>query len=300
MKSIFSMIKNRLIQASKRRDHFSGIKFHFYYGLHNYLLRYYKGEYETTVHGAMMTMPAEHLLPVYVAMNPLQEKPVIDIAESIRQRDGFLHLIDIGANIGDTILVIDQRVTIDKVLAIEGSDRFYPYLERNAKRLKSAAGCTLEKIYLSDIPGQKNVAKSEDYGTGSLKVDPKGELYNFTTLDELITSKHPAVNWNLIKLDTDGFDFMIMRGARNFLSSSKTSVFFEFDPDSHRARNEDPIDIFSFLKSCGFTTLTFYNNWGEKVITLTPDDHNVIGQLIDYNTTYHRFHFDILAVKDKK
>lgn len=282
---------------ASRRDHMAGIKFHLYYGLHNLLLKFYKGDYTATVHGAEMTMPAEHLLPVYVAMNPLQEKPVIDIAEDIRRRDGFLNLIDIGANIGDTILMIAKRVKPDEILAIEGSDKFYPYLDMNVKRLDARTKCNLEKTYLSDVSSDLKVSRTEDYGTGSLKEDPSGQVQSFVTLDDLIARKYPAVKWNLIKLDTDGFDFMIMKGAKKYLSTSDTSLFFEFDPVIHMARNEPPLDIFAFLASCGFTRVTFYNNWGELLLKTEPANTVMITELITYTTTYRRFHYDILATK---
>lgn len=297
MRSLFSFVKNKLVAMAKRRDHPGAIRFHFYYGLHNLLLKYYKGDYTASVHGAEMTMPAEHLLPVYVAMNPLQEKPVIDVAESVRERDGFLNLIDIGANIGDTILMIAHRVKPNAVLAIEGSDKFYPYLEKNVKRLDASTKIHLEKTYLSDVSNEIKVSRTEDYGTGSLKEDPSGQLQSFISLDDLLTSKYPGVAWNFIKLDTDGFDYMIMKGARKYLTASKTSLFFEFDPVIHIARNEPPLEIFSFLASCGFTTVAFYNNWGELILTTDPGNTTTISELIKYTTTYHRFHYDILATK---
>jgi FkbM family methyltransferase len=245
-------------------------------------------------------MPAEHLLPVYVAMNHLQEKPLIDVAAAVAKRDGYLNMIDIGANIGDTVLLVNSKVKLDHVIAIEGSDRFFPYLKTNAALVETGVDIALEKIYLAEESGRKALLRSEDFGTGSLKEDANGEPILLQTLDELIKEKYPNVSWNLIKLDTDGFDYRILKGATKTVSSPNVDLFFEYDPLTYQSQRLDPGVIFTFLQSLGYKRAVFYNNWGEKMYDGPLDVEGFIAHLIEYNITYHRFHFDVWASKMEK
>ena len=49
---------------------------------------------------------------------------------------------------------------------------------------------------------------------------------------------------NFIKIDTDGFDFKVLRGANNTLKTYKPVIFFEWDKIHLQAQNEDFLSIF--------------------------------------------------------
>jgi len=65
------------------------------------------------VHGKLLAMPLSHSLPLFVAENPYYDSIIERISSYIRATYGTLNYIDIGANIGDTILFTNPKVMID-------------------------------------------------------------------------------------------------------------------------------------------------------------------------------------------
>ncbi|WP_430666882.1 FkbM family methyltransferase [Helicobacter suis] len=74
---------------------------------------------------------------------------------------------------------------------------------------------------------------------------------------------------NFIKIDTDGFDFKILRGAYKTLKDNKPVLFFEWDYVHLANQSEVALSIFAFLSNLGsswlfliiwpFALCTFYS-----------------------------------------
>jgi hypothetical protein len=110
---LFRWTKRKAVSFAGRNEHGHQILFHLLYGLHNRLLRWRPGSVTMTVHGVPLEMPSEHLLPFYVGANPLQERPLADLATRLAARDGHLDAIDVGANIGDTVSADAASIDVD-------------------------------------------------------------------------------------------------------------------------------------------------------------------------------------------
>ena len=74
-------------------------------------------------------------------------------------------------------------------------------------------------------------------------------------------------------------------------------MFFEYDVTLLAKNNEGGLDIFDFLKSCGYETVLFYDNFGRFVTSTSLSNTKTINQLHRYckgNKGAFAF-FDIMA-----
>ena len=89
------------------------------------------------------------------------------------------------------------------------------------------------------------------------------------TLNSL-KAQHAAAfeNVRLLKIDTDGYDLRVIRGARRLLKATKPVLFFEYSPDHMAAVGEhQPMRVFDELGDLGYDRLLFYDNFGRFVLT---------------------------------
>jgi len=143
-------------------------------------------------------------------------------------------VIDVGAGMGDEVLDLSQLVGPDGfVLAFEPNPNAFAALGqtvaandlRNVRAVPQAVGA--EKGFLSTQGGIASwtVRKMTDGGEGAIPVTTLDAVY--AEHSELFKSK----GLSLIKIDTDGFDLDVLRGARRLLADFPAAkVVVEFLP----------------------------------------------------------------------
>src|SRR5262249_26864144 len=83
-----------------------------------------------------------------------------------------------------------------------------------------------------------------------------------TTLADVI-AEHPAFrDAGLLKIDTDGFDIAILRGAQVWLAAAQPVLFFEYDPHFWPPVTPDGGRLFGELAELGYGPLIAYDNFG--------------------------------------
>ena len=97
-------------------------------------------------------MPFSHNLPIYVRRFKYCDTALTRIAEYIRSKSGGITYIDVGANIGDSILAINSKKN-DKIIGIEPNPKFEKYLKRNLKALDNVV---IENVICSSISKKEN------------------------------------------------------------------------------------------------------------------------------------------------
>src|SRR5262245_60410796 len=88
--------------------------------------------------GYSMSIPSKHPLlsffdPSSTHFQPHRESGLILIARALHALERTGTIIDIGANIGDSLALIARHCNLN-VLCVEGSDFFYEYLRENISR----------------------------------------------------------------------------------------------------------------------------------------------------------------------
>ena len=196
----------------------------------------------------------------YKVLCPIKKEEVINM--TIREDDIIEHftpeqgdiVIDIGANIGRYTIISSKRVgTKGKVVAIEAHPGNFEILNRNIKLnqltniipLNYAAYSkeTKIKLYVPDEESGYTIYHTLMERTGKKFVE-----VNANTLDYLLQLnqiRQEEVNW--IKIDVEGAEFEVLKGATNVLSKSKDIALLI---EVHGQNNYRP--LVEFLSSYNF------------------------------------------------
>jgi FkbM family methyltransferase len=154
---------------------------------------------------------------------------------------------------------------------VEGNPAFLVHLREN---IRQVSGAILEETFLGEHTGDKNVFVTTHASTGNITASEDGPsgfkqsgpaqsaapvAVKLTTLDDLLT-KH-RFEPHILKIDCDGYDFKVLRGALQTLTRVKPALVFEWSPIHqilHRVER-DPSEIWPFLDAKGYTDFFIYN-----------------------------------------
>jgi FkbM family methyltransferase len=171
-------------------------------------------------------------------------------------------VIDIGANIGDTAAFVNNYKDLP-VLCIDGDPKYFGLLQSNIKAFSGTSAC-FALVGASDGEIQKELVR--DKGTAWLK--DSGHSSSFRSLDTILMEYPSFKTSKFLKIDTDGFDVSILMGSKNFLVREQPVLFFEYDPGLITAQGQHPLDIFGFLRECGYEYMLVYQNNGDYLLSL--------------------------------
>jgi hypothetical protein len=125
-----------------------------------------------------------------------------------------------------------------------------------------------------------------------------GALLQVQSLDDLLMAYPEFSCPDVIKIDTDGFEPAILRGARNVLASAKPVVFYEWHPDCYNMAGEDNISHADFLMDLGYDGFTIFTNRGELLLHVRRPGHDILESLAQFSQARRRVddcHFDVAA-----
>ncbi len=157
--------------------------------------------------------------------------------------------IDIGANIGNHSLFFSSFVC-DQVIAVEPNPAVIPILQSNLKQ--NIHNCHIYEFGLGDeeSTGSIDLAYAKDnLGAAKISQESDGSI-KITTLDSLL-SQHlePSSVVSLIKIDVEGMEPQVLRGAKNTLSKYKPEIFVEASSKQELEKTQ------SVLEPLGYTRL---------------------------------------------
>src|SRR2546430_10062937 len=84
--------------------------------------------------GASMLAPLSHDLPFIHSLQPHYSTNVARIASALAERYPDLTCIDVGANVGDTVIAL-RKQTKFPILCVEPNDRYFAILQHNTRGL---------------------------------------------------------------------------------------------------------------------------------------------------------------------
>jgi len=162
---------------------------------------------------------------------PNYQKNLAKIAQNVFAKYSLSTMGDVGANIGDTASLIRSKTNIP-ILCIEGDEEYFKYLEKNTKYLRNVTRvCTL--VGDGKVAGNLSLERIRAQGTMRL-VPSKKKIKtntNRNTVDSIIFTQPILKPVKLIKVDTDGFDTQVLRGAKKIIKRNKPVIFMEYTPD---------------------------------------------------------------------
>ncbi len=222
-------------------------------------------------------IPFSHNLPAVLVSHKNYNTNLPRISTYINTKYQNPPIVDIGANVGDTAVLLRSFVEYP-ILCVEGEKKFYDLLIKNTSQIKDV---TYSNNYLGETDEKiKGVYKAVG-GTGNIFNEENSSLQT-KKLDTVVNDYPEFINAKLLKIDTDGFDFKIMKGAVELLKSSKPVIFTEFDQNLMKQINEDFNDMFNFFRNLNYCYIIFYDNFGDYLISLNIDEQEKIEDITNY------------------
>lgn len=267
------------------------LRFFFLATLHSFLLRTIGDrnvEYQYC--GESIHIPFSEQSPQYYNRFPNYDRQLGRIAKHIYEKKGAVNVIDVGANIGDTALSIGNYA---KFILVEGNRKFHeliPYNLRGGfdyKLISAFAGSRADD-------NEKAYEFVENNGTGHLV--EKDDGVGTTTIDSIVEDNSFAVD--LLKIDTDGFDFEVIRGSEKTLKTYKPVLYFEWAAYLLAEHEESPVCIFDKLYEWGYQRALVFDNYGDLVTVVNTNDTEALKVLSDYpkNCRQRIHYFDLCLV----
>ncbi len=224
------------------------------------------------IHGYELEFPSSHALPSILQRWPHYSSNLGRVAQITHQKYTDLKFIDIGANVGDSVAIL-RRLSYFPILCIEGDRTFLDVLSRNVKKFDEVE---IAPFYVGEnnvtimaqstgIAGTAHLVSREHIASHD---DINLERIEVKQLSSVLHQYSEFSQPKMIKIDTDGFDGKILRGAVDILLASKPVIFFEYDPFFLAKQNEHGIAIFELLSDLSYSGLIIYDNFGDLLLCL--------------------------------
>ena len=251
--------------------------------------------------GFPLQMPLSHDLPLILRLFPRFASNLGRIAKAIETKYPELTCIDIGANIGDSVAVLRERLELP-VLCIEGDMEFFEILKKNMRQFK---GISLANLFIGDPHKQMHGSVQKQHGTAGILTDEgTGHTIPLHGLAEVLDQFPAFTRSKLIKIDTDGFDCIIIRSSAEVLKTLRPVLFFEYFPHLLFKQGDDGISVFHALQSLGYQGALLYDRTGEFMFSELLSNERFINELHGYFTdpdglrhcdlcVFHREDFDL-------
>ena len=241
------------------------------------------------INGYECKMNFSHKGAYFMEKNPLYDRQLSVICELLKSTvKRSLNIIDVGANIGDTVLNIgDKR---NKYLCIEG---VYEYILLLKQNLKDFDYELVEKFLDEKESDDKKLVTYN--GTARIVQDIENKLSQKTvTLDSVCEKK--KMQPDIIKIDTDGFDFRVLRGAKETIRKYKPVLFFEWTLPELVENKENPISIFETMYEEGYKEAILMDNLGNPLCIVETNKENILLGLIEYTKTKKIGYYDVCLI----
>lgn len=210
------------------------------------------------------------------------------LGHSVHQKYRDLVLIDVGANIGDTVAFC-RSVDSFPIICIEGDDRYYKILQRNASQFENLQ---IVKTYVGEKQQRITVQANAHPGTAYLTQSENGKTITLQTLDHLISDGTLPKGAKMLKIDTDGYDLKVLQGAAEYLARDRPVLFIEYDRTLFEQKGDKGTDTLDWLRGLGYVDAVFYDNFGRFMMSADLGSEQIF-QLHNYISNGAFQYFDI-------
>lgn len=203
------------------------------------------------------------------------------IAKSLKKNS---NAIDVGCHKGEILDLIQKHAPEGKHFAFEPIPDLY-----NVLKEKYSFSCEVYPFALSDQPGETtfNYVRNAPAYSGIKKrkydvekPDVQELQVKVETLDRLIPS---SVQIDFMKIDVEGGEFGVLKGAADLLKRCKPIVVFECGLGASDFYGTNPMELFAFLSQCGYRIYSL-QNWLERKTAYTDKQFT---DCFNQNTEYY-------------
>ena len=234
---------------------FNKFLFYLIYNFKRQLRIFFKINQIIYIDNKKIILPPGHLLSLYESVYPKYDKFLPTVIGKIKENEA---IIDIGANIGDTLFRLLNINTRPYYYCIEADNFFYEYLQKNKKSLD--ANIQNKIILIKTLVGDQLIGNLSETTTGTKSLIESDSDIKSKKLDDIII-EYKIKNIKLIKVDVDGFDYNILFSAINELKNNKPDIFFEYMPLDESGK-KNYLRLIEKLNEIGYSNWTMLDNYG--------------------------------------
>ncbi|HEY3283342.1 MAG TPA: FkbM family methyltransferase [Armatimonadota bacterium] len=231
--------------------------------------------------GQELLLPLSHDLPFYRQEYPAYSANLARLAAGLHARCPEMTFVDIGANVGDTLVLLRSQAHFP-VLCVEGCAPYAEVLRRNVQR-SGAADVEVAEVFVSAETGTVAGGIEASAGTARLVSGAPTECPS-QSLEDVLRAHPRFSSPRMVKLDTDGFDSLILLGAKDLLARCLPLIFLEYDPYLFAQNGDDGLTLFRELREAGYGTALVYDNHGDLLLSAELTNEALLEDLRDYYT----------------
>lgn len=221
--------------------------------------------------------------------NPLGSNPLSDVRRLARSHPALI--LDVGANVGQSTKEYKELMPQAEVHAFEPSPETYKLLVQN---VNAYANVYLNNLAVGSAAGHQTFLENS-YSNMSSFLEPGADAWGkivkkteveVTTVDKYCAEKNiPYVS--LLKTDTQGYDFEVLKGASELMGDNRIELVFMEVTFSAMYKNLPAFDeIYRFLLDRNFKLVSFYQfryqqelaGWTDALFRNTSFDHSKTGR----------------------
>jgi FkbM family methyltransferase len=218
-----------------------------------------------------------HLLHEYQSVHPFYDKFPLFITKFLPEAT---YVIEVGANVGDTLASMVTGNSALNYICIEADSDFFQYLDTNIKSMQSL--CKFNVEALNVMVAQEIKYRSLEGLNGTKKGIEALLDDNFLSTVSLdcLFEKRENSTVSLLVVDVDGFDFDVIKSARNIIELSAPILFFESTPLTEQ-NTEKYLKLMGDLESTGYLHWTVFDNFGNLILHDVPRE--IAAQVLIYS-----------------
>lgn len=192
-------------------------------------------------------------------------------------------VVDVGSNIGYVLLNLAQRVgKRGKVIGFEPDPINYRKCLKNVE-LNAFTNIQLENSGLGHVADtfSLRVDNVRNRGGNRISIQKEGVedivKVNIIKLDNYV-KEHNIAHIDLIKVDVEGFELNVLKGAEGVLKQNHPMLFIELDDRNLKEQGHSAVELVHYIKDLNYTIV-----------------HAETGKKIDIEFDFVNKHFDIVC-----
>lgn len=195
-------------------------------------------------------------------------------------------VIDVGANIGHTTLLFSKKCYNGKIISVEPSKKLFEIVKQHLD-LNEIKNVIPLNIGLGETSKSAQLFQVNDSNSGMNRVLTSGHVSHqsegiiIKTLDSVV-AELKIRSISAIKIDVEGYEYNILKGASETLKAFKPILLIEIDDYNLKEQNATPGHVFNLLTDIGYSIF--------NAETLQP---------VNIGLNYTDRHFDIICFQKK-
>jgi FkbM family methyltransferase len=174
----------------------------------------------------------------YLAFTGVYEDQLTQKISTLKKNNGGL-MVDVGANYGYYSLIWCDNKLTNKAICFEASPKNLKAITNNISKNNLDNQVILETLAVSDSIGKLyfDQGPEDQTGWGGISNAANGEStveVNTITLDQYFKNKK-FTNVEVLKIDTEGADYLVIKGAIELLKTKKINHIF-WEENLYRAK----------------------------------------------------------------